>query len=206
MTELKRFTDAGTPTFTQLAAAAPSATRATQALGPFADSAETALLSLGDAAEASQSPLVRSDSLIRQIRKLANSAAPATSELAKFLRSTRRHNGFENLLQFAYQATGAFNAFDDLGHFGRAFLLITNCNDYVTDQLLFDCIANFKEPTETEDDQGREGQAQARPGRAPAGRPGPRHRRRRAGLGRVRAAAFRAAERAAAARDDDAGG
>ncbi|MET0731405.1 MAG: MlaD family protein [Solirubrobacterales bacterium] len=157
MTELKRFTDAGTPTFTQLAAAAPSATRATQALGPFADSAETALLSLGDAAEASQSPLVRSDSLIRQIRKLANSAAPAASELAKFLRSTRRHNGFENLLQFAYQATGAFNAFDDLGHFGRAFLLITNCNDYVTDQLLFDCIANFKEPTETETTKAEKG-------------------------------------------------
>jgi ABC-type transporter Mla subunit MlaD len=146
MTDLKAFSDAGAPTFTQLAAAAPAATKATQALGPFAGSAETALLSLGDAAAASRAPLVGSDSLIRQIRKLANSAAPATGTLAKFLRSTNRHGGFEDLLQFAYQATGAFNAFDNLGHFGRASLLITNCNDYETTNLLFDCIANFKEP------------------------------------------------------------
>jgi ABC-type transporter Mla subunit MlaD len=149
MAELKRFSDAGTPTFTQLAAAAPSATRATQALGPFADSAEIALTSLGDAAAASRQPLVQSDPLIRQVRKLANSAAPATKNLAKFLRSTRRHNGFENLLEFAYKAAGTFNAFDNLGHFGRAFLLITNCNDYETTNLLFDCIANFKEPVAT---------------------------------------------------------
>jgi phospholipid/cholesterol/gamma-HCH transport system substrate-binding protein len=162
MTELKRFTDAGTPTFTQLAAAAPAATRATQALGPFADASETALISLGDAAAKSQAPLVQSDPLIRQIRKLANSAAPAASNLGKFLRSTDRHGGFENLLRFAYQATGAFNAFDDLGHFSRAFLLITNCNDYVIDQILFDCIANFREPTTTEAKQDDKGKRQGR--------------------------------------------
>jgi hypothetical protein len=92
---------------------------------------------------------VQSDPLIRQIRKVANSAAPAASNLGKFLRSTDRHDGFRKLLSFAYRAAGAFNAFDDLGHFGRAFLLITNCNDYETTNLLFDCIAKFKEPVET---------------------------------------------------------
>jgi ABC-type transporter Mla subunit MlaD len=173
MTELKRFSDAGVPTFTQLADAAPAATRATKALGPFADSAETALVSLGDAAAASRQPLVASDSLIRQVRKLANSAAPATSNLGKFLRSTDRHDGFRNLLRFAYQGTGAFNAFDDLGHFGRAFLLITNCNDYETTTLLIDCVANFEQAVSTPakaDDQDRRRRGDRRDARP--GRPG----------------------------------
>ncbi|HEY8001513.1 MAG: MlaD family protein [Vicinamibacteria bacterium] len=149
MTDLKAFSEAGIPTFTQLAAAAPAATRATKALGPFANSSEIALESLGDAAAASQSPLVKSDPLIKQIRKLAKSGAPATSNLSKFLRSLDQHGGFKNLLRFVYRAVGAFNAFDDFGHFARAFLLITNCNDYETTTLLIDCVANFKAPLET---------------------------------------------------------
>jgi hypothetical protein len=149
MEELQRFSDAGIPTFTQLAAAAPAATRATNALGPFAKSTETALLSLGDASAASKAPLVKSDPLIRQIRSVAKSGAPATSDLGRFLRSLDRHGGFKSLLQFVYQGVGATNAFDNLGHFARAFLLITNCNDYETTQLLIDCVANFKEPIET---------------------------------------------------------
>ncbi len=149
MGELKRFSDAGIPTFTQLAAAAPAATRATNALGPFAKSTETALKSLGDASAASKAPLVKSDPLIRQLRSVAKSGAPATSQLGRFLRSLDRHGGFQSLLEFVYQAVGATNAFDNLGHFARAFLLITNCNDYETTTLLIDCVANFKPPIET---------------------------------------------------------
>jgi ABC-type transporter Mla subunit MlaD len=151
MTELKGFSDAGSPLFTELGAAAPAATRATKALGPFADSAETALTSLGDAAQASQGPLVSSDPLIRQIRKLANSAAPATSNLSRFLRSLDRHGGFKSLLEFAFRAAGTFNGFDNIGHYTRAFLLITNCNDYVTAPQT-GCIANFLQTTPTAKD------------------------------------------------------
>ena len=147
MVELNKFSEAGIPTFTQLAAAAPSATRATEALGPFAKSTEIALKSLGNASAASQKPLVQSDPLIRQIRSVAKSGAPATTKLGKFLRSLDRHGGFQSLLEFVYQAVGATNAFDNLGHFARAFLLITNCNDYETTTLLIDCVANFKAPT-----------------------------------------------------------
>jgi phospholipid/cholesterol/gamma-HCH transport system substrate-binding protein len=148
MSELKRFSDAGTPLFGDLAAAAPAATRATKALGPFADSATTALASLGDAAAASQAPLVGSDPVIKQVRGFANSAAPAATDLAQLLRSFDKKDGFRNLLRFVYRATGAFNGFDNLGHFARAFLLITNCNDYVTAPQS-GCIANFLPPTET---------------------------------------------------------
>jgi ABC-type transporter Mla subunit MlaD len=167
MVDLKAFSDAGTPTFTQLAAAAPSATRATKALGPFADSAEIALTSLGDASAASQSPLVKSDPLIKQIRKLSNSAAPATTNLSKLLRSFDTHGGYKNLLRFVYRATGTFNGFDNIGHSLRAFLLVTNCNDYETTTLLIDCSANFRPPivtpTTKADKQHRHNRAQRPP-------------------------------------------
>jgi phospholipid/cholesterol/gamma-HCH transport system substrate-binding protein len=173
MAELQRFSDAGTPLFRDFAAAAPAATRATKALGPFADSATTALVSLGEAAAASQQPLVDSDPVIRQIRGLARSAAPAASSLAKLLRSFDKKDGFRNLLRFVYRAVGSFNGFDNLGHFARAFLLITNCNDYVTAPQT-GCIANFLPPTEETtsapaERRGSEDERQrpARPERAP---------------------------------------
>ena len=50
-------TGGGIPTFTQLALAAPAATRATKALGPFADSATGALVSLVGTSAASRQPL-----------------------------------------------------------------------------------------------------------------------------------------------------
>jgi phospholipid/cholesterol/gamma-HCH transport system substrate-binding protein len=150
MSELKRFSDAGTPLFSELAAAAPAATRATKALGPFADSATTALASLGDAAADSQAPLVGSDPVIKQVRGLAKSAAPAATNLSKLLTSFDQNNGFRNLLRFIYRGVGAFNGFDNLGHYARAFLLITNCNDYVVAPQS-GCIANFLPPTETTD-------------------------------------------------------
>ena len=114
----------------------PPPTRATKALGPFADvGRRRRSISLGDAAEASRRRCVASDPVIRQIRKLAQlGGAPATRNLAKFLRSTcARPTASRTCCSFVYQATGAFNGFDDFGHFVRAFLLITNCNDYVTD-------------------------------------------------------------------------
>jgi phospholipid/cholesterol/gamma-HCH transport system substrate-binding protein len=148
MTQLKQFSEAGTPTFQALGAAAPAATRATKALGPFADSADTALTSLGNAAQKSQAPLVKSDSLIKQIRKLSKSAAPAASNLSALLHSFDKRGGFKNILKFVYRAAGAFNGFDAAGHYLRAFLLITNCNDYVTAPQT-GCIANFLPPTET---------------------------------------------------------
>lgn len=146
MVELERFANAGTPLFTDLGEGAPAATRATEALGPFSEAATPALISLGDASEASQAPLVGSDPLIRDLRTLAISAKPAAKNLSKFLRSLDRSGGYKSLLRFIYRGSGAFNGFDNLGHYFRAFLLITNCNDYVT-AAQSGCIANFLEET-----------------------------------------------------------
>ncbi len=84
------------------------------------------------------------------MRKLAKSAAPATSKLSALLKSLDQRGGFKNLLRFVYRATGAFNGFDSIGHYLRAFLLITNCNDYVTAPQT-GCIANFLPPTTTDE-------------------------------------------------------
>ena len=161
MVELQRFSDAGEPLFADLAAAAPSAVRATEALGPFADNATEAFISLGDAAEESRQPLVDSDPLIRQVRKLSRKAAPAASNTAKLLRSLAKRNGFRDLLRFVYRGAGTFNAFDDLGHFARTFLLITNCNDYATAPQT-GCIANFIQPIETDEEEEEEEEKKAR--------------------------------------------
>jgi ABC-type transporter Mla subunit MlaD len=149
MGELERFSDAGTPVFSDLADAAPATVRATEALGPFTRSATTALTSLGDAAEASEGPLVASDPVIQEIRSVANSGKPAATNTHRLLRSLDRKDGFRNVLRFVYRGAGSFNAFDNLGHIARAFLLITNCNDYVSAPQT-GCIANFLPPTDTE--------------------------------------------------------
>ncbi|MGH2952702.1 MAG: MlaD family protein [Solirubrobacterales bacterium] len=146
MGELERFADAGTPTFAELGAAAPAATRATRALEPFADSATGALRNLAGAAEETQQPLLAADPVIRDLRRLGRSGDGPAKDLSKVLRTLRKGDGTENLLRFVYRAAGTFNGFDSLGHFLRAFLLITNCNDYVTSPQT-GCIANFLETT-----------------------------------------------------------
>ena len=66
---------AATPVFTDLGNAAPSLTRATKALAPFADAGVPALTSLGDAADTAGPDLVASDPVIRQVRGLASPAS-----------------------------------------------------------------------------------------------------------------------------------
>ena len=148
--ELKQFSEAGTPTFQDLAAAAPAATRATKALGPFADAADTALDLARQAAAKSQAPLVSSDPLIRQVRKLAKSAAPATQKLSALLSSLDERGGFRNLLRFVYRGGRRVQRLRRHRSLPRAFLLITNCNDYVTAPQT-GCIANFLPPTTTDE-------------------------------------------------------
>jgi phospholipid/cholesterol/gamma-HCH transport system substrate-binding protein len=146
MTELRRFADEATPVFSDLRAAAPSLNRATRALGPFSSEATGALTTLGDAAVAAEDPLIASDPVIVDIRKLAKSGKPVATNLAKLLRSLRATDGFEFLTQFIYFTAGSINAFDSYGHFLRAVLPTNNCVDY--EQIPEPgCDSNFNRPT-----------------------------------------------------------
>jgi ABC-type transporter Mla subunit MlaD len=130
MNRLDAFSRATTPVLADFRAAAPSLTRATTALGPFANAGSGALTSLGDATETAGPDLVAADPVVRQIRRFGRSGKPATSNLARLLSSLRKTQGFSNLGQVIFNSSGAINSFDQYGHWLRALLPLNNCVDY----------------------------------------------------------------------------
>ncbi len=80
--------------------------------------------------------------MIRQVRGLAQTGAPATKNLAKFLKSIRKTNGFKHLMKTIFGLGGAVNAFDQFGHLVRALVPLQNCFDY-TSIPQSGCSANF---------------------------------------------------------------
>jgi ABC-type transporter Mla subunit MlaD len=130
MFQLERFSDATTPVLADLRAAAPSLTRATKALGPFANAGTDALVTLGDASEAAGPDIVAADPVIRQVRHLAKSGVSPTKNLRLTLNTLRKTKGFEYLADLIFTTSGAVNSFDQYGHFVRALLPIQNCVDY----------------------------------------------------------------------------
>jgi ABC-type transporter Mla subunit MlaD len=127
MIKLRAFSTQATPLFADFRAGAPAITRATRALGPFARAATPALVTLGEAAQKSQHPIVQSDPILRKTRDLARKAAPGATSLASLLRSLRKTGGFKRLMSFLYNSVGSINGFDQYGHFLRAQLQITAC-------------------------------------------------------------------------------
>jgi phospholipid/cholesterol/gamma-HCH transport system substrate-binding protein len=142
MNKLRGFSTQATPVFAELRAGAPAIARATQALGPFAHAATPALTSLGDAAQQSQQPIVKSDPILRKTRDLARKAAPGAKSLAKLLSSLRKTGGYKHLTSFLYNTVGSVNGFDQFGHFLRAQLQITACTTLLAVPFV-SCAANF---------------------------------------------------------------
>jgi phospholipid/cholesterol/gamma-HCH transport system substrate-binding protein len=142
MNQLDSFAVQATPVISDLGVAAPSLTRATDALGPFADSAEIALTSLGDAAAASGDNIAASDPVLKDINQLAHASKGPAINAKKLLGSLNRTNGFKRLADFIYNNAGSLNGFDQLGHFLRAELQSTSCVEYRTTPQS-GCGANF---------------------------------------------------------------
>jgi phospholipid/cholesterol/gamma-HCH transport system substrate-binding protein len=130
MVSLKSFSDAGTPLFEDFNTAAPSLTDATRTLTPFSEALTVALKSLGDAGEASGPLFAEADPVVKKARDLAKSGVVPTSELAKFFVNLKKTGGWDALTELIYNTTGAFNGFDQYGHFGRTLVTLTNCVDY----------------------------------------------------------------------------
>src|SRR3954453_16408386 len=125
MVQLKNFADQASPTFADFAEAGPNIPRSTEALGPFAQAATPALTSLGEAAQKSAEPIVKSDPTLVKIRNLARKAPPAARGLSELLSSLRKTGGNEDLMKLLYFSTGGINGFDKYGHFLRANLQVT---------------------------------------------------------------------------------
>jgi ABC-type transporter Mla subunit MlaD len=132
MTELQAFSEAATPVFGDLGAAAPSLTRLNEVAQPFSRASTRAFVSLGNAAKATGAPLAASDPVIRQIRSLAKDGAPTTKKLGQFLSSIRKTDGFQYLFRTIFGLSGTVNSFDQYGHFLRALVPLQNCFDYTS--------------------------------------------------------------------------
>jgi phospholipid/cholesterol/gamma-HCH transport system substrate-binding protein len=130
MTSLKGFSDAGTPVLSNLDQATPALTEATRNLAPFTTSSTIALKSLGNAGEAAGPIFRKSDKVVVKARDLARSGVGPTTNLAKFLVSTKKTKGWNYLVKLIYNGTGAVNQFDENGHLIQSVIALTNCLNY----------------------------------------------------------------------------
>jgi phospholipid/cholesterol/gamma-HCH transport system substrate-binding protein len=131
MRNLQGFSDAATPVFSDLDRATPALTEATRNLAPFTAASTVALKSFGNAAEASGPKFAAADPVVKKARDLARSGVTPTSQLAKFLVSTKKTKGFDNLVDLIYNATAATNEFDKYGHLIRSLVTLQDCAEYV---------------------------------------------------------------------------
>lgn len=146
MRTLEGFSDAATPVFAEFDRATPALTRATEALTPFSAASTVSLRSLGAVAEPTGPKLRAADPIVRKQRDLARSGARPTTNLARFLVSTNRTEGFDGLMDLIYNSAATTNEFDQYGHFGRTLATVTNCADYWSGSPQSGCSANFNGP------------------------------------------------------------
>jgi phospholipid/cholesterol/gamma-HCH transport system substrate-binding protein len=144
MSNLKEFSDAGTPLLEQLGVAAPSLTDATRTLTPFSEATTVALKSLATAGEASGPVFAQADPVVKKASTLAKTGAAPTTELANLFVNLEETKGWQRLTELIYNSAASFNGFDQYGHFGRALVTLSNCLNYVTaPKGTSGCDANF---------------------------------------------------------------
>ena len=128
--------------FTDLNRATPALTEATRALTPFSAAATVSLKSLGATGEIAGPKFAEADPIVRKARNLAKSGVVPTSELARFLVSTNRSNGFKALVDLIYNGAAATSEFDEYGHFLRTLVTIVDCAEYRISPKS-GCVSNF---------------------------------------------------------------
>ena len=147
MRSLEGFSNAGTPVLEELGRAAPSLTDATRTLSPFSQSLTVALKSLGKAGEASGPIFAEADPIVRKAGTLARSGVVPTHELAALLTSLKKNGGWDGLMKLFYNGALSFNGFDQYGHFGRTLVLLSNCDDYESEENgASGCVSRFNGP------------------------------------------------------------
>jgi ABC-type transporter Mla subunit MlaD len=130
MSNLKQFSDAGTPLLEDLGVAAPSFTDATKELTPFSEATTVALKSLASAGEASGPVFAQAQPVVKTASKLAKTGVVPTNELARFLVGMKTSRGWDGLSELIYNTAGSLNGFDRYGHFGRTLVTLSTCLEY----------------------------------------------------------------------------
>jgi phospholipid/cholesterol/gamma-HCH transport system substrate-binding protein len=139
---LGAFSDAAAPVFFDLGRATPAFTEATRLLTPFSAASTVALKSLGASGEVAGPLLAEADPVVRKTTALARSGVDPTTELARFLVSTKKTKGFDSLVDLIYNGAAVNNGFDQYGHFTRGLVVPQDCFEYaITPSSV--CPANF---------------------------------------------------------------
>lgn len=130
MAQLENFSNAATPTFADLRAAAPYVNQVVKQLGPFSTAALPTLRTLGDASEISRRALIAARPVIQDIAQLARSSGPLARDLAVGLRDLERQHGIDRFMQTVLGFAGAMNGYDSVSHYLRTHVILEACLRY----------------------------------------------------------------------------
>jgi ABC-type transporter Mla subunit MlaD len=142
MADLQQLADQGTPLLTSAGQSAQALGRQFGNLVPFASAARTSLINLGNAAQQSQSSLVATLPLAKQLSAAGTAAEPTAANLQKLLSSLQTSGGIEQLMNLLFNGAVAGNGFDSIGHYVRDESLVSSCTNYVFAPVA-GCSANF---------------------------------------------------------------
>jgi ABC-type transporter Mla subunit MlaD len=142
MADLGTLADQGAPLASELNTSASALGREFTELTPFAKAARTSLISLGSAAARSQGPLLATLPLDRRLQRLGTQTAPAANLLDRLTASLNKSGAIAQLMALLFYGTTASNGFDNLGHYVRDELLVSDCTGYATSPIP-SCSANF---------------------------------------------------------------
>jgi phospholipid/cholesterol/gamma-HCH transport system substrate-binding protein len=139
---LEDFAGAARPTFEALEPNARVISEVTTKLAPFAEATEISLTSLGEATRTAGPDLVASRPIIRKLGTQARTGRQPFTQLNFFLGSTRKADGFRNLMRFFYNTASSLSGFDQFGHYQRTNVIITGCTEYKL-AVFSNCSANW---------------------------------------------------------------
>ena len=146
MARLGSFADESIPVARDLRAGAPTINALLRNLAPFSRAATPAVEALGDVAEPGIPAIRASIPIVQDLRTLSREIRPVGAQLAAVLKSFRKNEGPERLMDYLYFQAMAINGFDSLGHFLRINLLVNTCSAYAT-TIVPGCESNFRKPT-----------------------------------------------------------
>jgi ABC-type transporter Mla subunit MlaD len=142
MADLGQLASQGTPIVKDAGSSAASLDAEFKTLVPFASRAKTAITNLGNAAQQSESSLVNSEGLAKQLESVGNATAPTVESLQKLLTSLDSTGGIAQLMQLLFYGTGATNGYNADGHYIRLSPVVGSCTAYARTPVA-GCSANF---------------------------------------------------------------
>jgi phospholipid/cholesterol/gamma-HCH transport system substrate-binding protein len=139
---LDKFADQTTPTFEDLAIAAPGINKTFENIAPFSNSSTQFFQTLGKASGGISKGLVSTQPLLNRLATLGVAVKPFAGNFSGLFTSLRSTGGLERLLDFIFLGANSANGYNSLGHFIRAEGVGVLCAVYKV-ATSAECRANF---------------------------------------------------------------